>query len=272
MTASAIGNVDDYWNQPRSKNVHAFLSHLLNLLVFLEMSGRDSLLRGFEDTRKSSAHLRLVPSSKYIRGSSSMISSACKLGVPDSVVYNALVLSYDFVSQRSSKQRTISADDILILALRFSVFSLKRSDIMTLLTPAESKNISLSQRLRLTMMAELELLTFCECRVWYTDNIFEILRELLDKVLPGFQKTKSILDVSTSVCWVLLASDLVSQFSAYGACISVIACSIALLCHCERIEYIIDHLLEAFRDHIVINDSRIQLNNPTRRLFTYIVD
>ncbi len=236
------------------------------------MSGRDPLLRGFEDNHSHLGHIKAMALRCHIRNSSALISCAFGLGIPDCVIFNALMLSEDFLRQKPSTLPFITPDMILKIALRYSVFYRQRSDVLShLMADVCQKSYSVDSKL--ISRTESELLNFCKCRVWFTKgNIFEGLRTLIES-FTNFSHRERLWDVSTAICWILLDSGLIGNFEGTSSiCIAVLACSIALLCKCRVVNEVVDRLLEAARIHLVVEVSGDKIQELTHKLLTYIVD
>ena len=237
------------------------------------MSGRDSLLCGFEARQLIFAYPMNLRINRNINMWSDIISDAIRLGIPDCVVFNSLILSEEFFRHRSSAGPVIPRDVVLMIALRFSVFYRQRSDVMNQLMLLRHCNLASSQ-LSQIVDAESELLAFCKCRVWCTQgNIFEDLHIIIDSVFMDFPQLEKLRDVSTSVGWLLVDSGFIKHtVSAASVTVAILACSIGILCKCWVIGNVTQCLLAAMPNQLMISDWRKEVDELTTRLLTYIVD
>lgn len=269
-----ISNVDDHWNQPRRKNVYFHLLCFVSTFLSV-MSGRDSLLCGFEANRSYFGTDRSVRLMTKIRACLPVIECALRLGVPDCAVFNSLILIEEFVYHRSSTSSPQNLHLLFKLALRFSVFHRQRSDILSYFPMVSENDPSYTSTEDTQILrVESELLAFSRCRVWLTQgNVFETLQVVVQEAFPNFKHAERLWDVSSSVCWILLDSELIHIFDCTASvCIATIACATAVLGKCRAIEKVIYPLLGIIQDNVVIKCPRVGLIESTTRLLMYIVD
>jgi hypothetical protein len=235
------------------------------------MSGRDSSLNGFNRKSTCFSSSRIYALNDHMRELSGLLRIVFELRVPDSVVYNALVLFSDFM--RNIKHPSSSSDNAIYFAvsIRFSIFHRQRLDILSHLQVI-NKSGRQQAMINKVNRAEIDILKFSNCRIWFEKgNVFEELGMLFDHVFASDPGADKLRNTSTRLCWMLLGSGRIVRSSVTTNIIypTVLVCSVEILSKSPDLEGITNDLLELLSEKMDFN--LVEVRNLTDDLLSYIL-
>ena len=235
------------------------------------MSGRDSCLKGFDPRSTSLTSPRLDALRHHISELSGIMRIMFALGIPDAVVFNALVVCTRIFCNKNPPVTFSDKARYFVVSVRFSIFHRQRNDIMSHLHTIFGTGIS-PLIAKKVAIAEAEILECTECRIWcHYGNIFEELGIIFHQLFAGIPGAAKLWETSTRLCWIILGSEMVDRYSTSSNIYStVLVCAVVLLCKSASVQLVTYHILQAL--HGNEECDAIEVRNSINKLLSYIVN